>query len=345
MRIFIALLCATSVWAYDYSHCIKYFNAASTPVGSTYAISLKNGTGQHHLLYSPTPPRNVKLLKADPFIGLYLISASKTKQSYELLPLDARTLKDKNLALISANAKVHTGHITKRQTNFLNYARFSAHASANSVLGNICYQIYGISVGNNQFIEKKYIDRFLSQKSPYYGDLGVRFNSPKAIVDMIDPFIDSTFRLNDEILSINGTKVSSSDEAEWLISNLKKDSLAKILIKRNGKNMTINVKVGQRYGGFLLRETFLERFGIQLDEYMTIISINPSLAGRFSQLRAGDRILWINKEPIITASTDNAHKRFERLKFLLSQTRFDTRFDDKIQLLIVRNDLEIFLKM
>ena len=81
------------------------------------------------------------------------------------------------------------------------------------------------------------------------------------------------------------------------------------------------------------------------DEYMTIISINPSLAGRFSQLRAGDRILWINKEPIITASTDNAHKRFERLKFLLSQTRFDTRFDDKIQLLIVRNDLEIFLKM
>lgn len=340
------LICITqSLFAYDYSHCMKYFNAASTPVGSSYAISLKNGTKQHHILYATTTPRNVKILKADPFIGLYLIEAPNTKQSYELLALDARTLKDKNLAFISSK-KVQKGHITKRQSGFIRYAQFSATAEANSVLGNICYQIYGISVGNNRFMEKKYIDRFLSQKTPYYGDLGIRFADFKAIVHFIDPFAaNNPFEPNDEILSINGTKVNTSDEAEWIISNLKQDSMAKILLKRKGKTLTFNVKVTKRYGGFLLQETFLERFGIALDSEMNILSINHANAGRFSALRAGDRILWINKEPIITESTSSAHQRFQRLKFLLSQARFDERFDGKMQLLIMRDNLEIFLKV
>ncbi|WP_435817240.1 DUF7488 domain-containing protein, partial [Helicobacter japonicus] len=66
--------CNTPLLSYDYTHCVKYFKAASTPIGSSYAISLKSGTQQHHIMYSPTTPRNVKILKADPFIGLYLIS-------------------------------------------------------------------------------------------------------------------------------------------------------------------------------------------------------------------------------------------------------------------------------
>lgn len=337
--------CNTPLLSYDYTHCVKYFKAASTPIGSSYAISLKSGTQQHHIMYSPTTPRNVKILKADPFIGLYLISAPRTKQSYELLPLDARTLADKNLAFINANTKVHTGHITKRQSGFIDYARFSAPTQPNSVLGNICYQIYGIGIGNQKFIEKKYIDRFLAQKTPYYGDIGVRFASNKAIVSILDPFSHNSFQVGDEILSINGTKPHNSNEAEWLISNLKKGSLAKVLIKRNGKTLQINAKVNQRYGGFLLKESFLERFGIHLDDNMVIQSINPALAGRFSELRANDKIIWINKEPIITESTDTAYKRFERLKYLLSKTQFDERFEGKIQLLIMRDNLEIFIKV
>lgn len=343
---FVSLLFySASLWGYDYSHCVKYFKAASTPVGSSYAISLKNGAQQHHIMFSPTAPSGVKILKADPFIGLYLIAAARTKQSYDLLALDARTLKDKNLAFISANAKVHTGQITKRQNGFIDYARFSSSTSANGVLGNICYQIYGIGVGNQKFIEKKYIDRFLAQKTPYYGDLGIRFSSSKPIVSIMNPFTDIPFQPQDEILSINGTKINNSSEAEWIISNLKKGSSAKVLIRRGNKTLQVNAKVSQRYGGFLLKETFLEQFGINIDENMIIQSINPSLAGRFSPLRAGDKIVWINKEPILTNATDTMHKRFERLKYLLSQTRFDERFGDKMQLLIVRNNLEIFIKL
>ncbi len=338
-------LCATSSFSYDYSHCKRYFKAASTPVNQSYAISLKNPRGgQYHLMYAPSAPSGVKILKADPFIGLYLISAPNTKQSYELLPLDSRTLNDKNLAFISAD-KANVGHITKRQNGFLDYARFSSATQRNGVLGNICYQIYGIGVGNGQFIEKKYIDRFLSQKTPYYGDIGIRFSSSKAIVGAIDPFSQNAFSPNDEIISINGSKIANANEAEWIISNLKKDSFAKVLIKRNGKTMQINAKVGQRYGGFLLGETFLERFGIHIDENMLIKSINPNQAGRFAPLRVGDTILWINKHPIITESTNTARKIFDRFRDLLSQTRFDERFDGEIQLLIMRNNLEIFIKL
>ncbi|BDB64311.1 PDZ domain-containing protein [Helicobacter cinaedi] len=333
-------------FAYDYSHCVKYFKAASTPVDSSYAISLKVGTTQHHILYAKTPPKNVKILKADPFVGLYLLALPKTKQSYELLPLDKRTLNDKKLAIISANHAPSIGHITKRQNGFIDYAGFSNKTSQNGVLGNICYQIYGLGVGNNGFIEKKYIDRFLNQKSAYYGDLGIRFYSQKPIVSFIDPFFpNNPFQPQDEIVSINGTKVSNSGQIEWIMSNLKKDSQAKVLIKRSGKTMTLLVKVNQRYGGFLLRETFLERFGIALNDEMIIQSTNPAIAGRFSQLRVNDKILFINKNPIITQATDTTHKRFERLKMLLSQAAFNEEFDGKIQLLILRDGLEIFIKI
>lgn len=345
--IFLILLCVTPIFAYDYSHCTKYFNAASTPVGSSNAVSIEYNKKQLHLMYSPSTPKNAKIIKADPFIGLYLIDAPHTKQSYNLLPLDARTLNDKNLVFISRN-KPQKGYITKRQNGFVNYASFSAPVQQNSVLGNICYQIYGIGTGGNHFIEKKYIDRFLNQKTPYYGDLGIRFlpNPQKAIVDVIDPFYpNNPFRIQDEILSINGTKIQSSYDLEWIMSNLKKDSIAKVLIKREGKTLTLQAKVAQRRGGFLLNETFLERFGIYIDDEMVIQKINLAIAGRFSILREGDKILWINKQPIITPTTQSVSQRFNRLKFLLSQTPYDDTYDGKMQLLIVRDQLEIFVKL
>lgn len=341
------LLClCTNALAYDYSHCIKYFKSASSKVNDTQAISLKNGNKQHHLLYSPTYPNNVKVLKADPFIGLYLVDMPKTKLSYQLLPLDKRTLNDKNLAFISQASKPSVGRITKRQSGFLQYAKFSNTTTKNSVLGNICYQIYGIGIGNDNFIEKKYIDRFLNQKSVYYGDLGIRFASSKPIVAIIDPFLpNNPFRPQDEIISINGTKVSTSNDVEWLMSNLKPNAKAKVVLKRDNKRITLNAPSSKRYGGFLLKETFLERFGIDINDVMEIESIDSSLAGRFSVLREKDRIIWINKEPIITDDTDTALKRYENLKLLLSKTPFEERFEGKIQLLIVRDNLEIFVKI
>lgn len=336
----------STTFAYDYSHCIKYFKAASTPIDSTHAISLKSGAKQLHILFSPTPPKNVKILKADPFIGLYLLALPPTKQSYELLTLDKRTLSDRKLAFVSASPTPHIGHITKRQNGFLDYARFSTTTSQNGVLGNICYQIYGLGVGNGGFIEKKYIDRFLQQKSAYYGDLGIRFTSQKPVVSFIDPFLpNNPFLPQDEIVSINGTKVTHSGAIEWIMSNLKQNSQAKVAIKRNGKPLTLNARVYKRYGGFLLQETFLERFGITLDDDMTIQAIDSRLAARFSQLRVGDRIIWIDKMPIITQATDTRYKRFERLRILLSQATLSQEYDGKIQLLIMRDNLEIFIKV
>lgn len=48
----------------------------------------------------------------------------------------------------------------------------------------------GLGVGGNGFIETKFIKRFLNQKEPYYGDIGVRLkeNNKRLVVAQFDPF-------------------------------------------------------------------------------------------------------------------------------------------------------------
>lgn len=345
LYIALAFICSVA-FGYDYSHCQKYFSLSSKKTATSNFISINHKGKQVHLMYSPTYPTGVIVKKADPFIGLYLVESKNTPKAYDLLQLDTRTLNDKNLAIISNNA-IQKGSIIKRQNGFVDYARFSAPVARNGVLGNICYQIYGLGIGNDLFIEKKYIERFLNQSYPYYGDIGIRFShaSKKPLVSLIDPFLENNpFMPNDEILSINNTNIKNTYDLEWIISNLKKDSLASVKLRRDGKILSIKARVGQRYGGFLLRESFLERFGIELDNDMRILKLS-SKPHRFSELRIGDRLLWINKQPIITESTKTTQQKFNNLARLLSKAKFDTQFDGLMQLLIMRDNLEIFVKL
>lgn len=331
-----AFVCALCSQEYDYTHCMEYYKNASVAVGDTRAVALKHNGKVVYFLYARTPPK-AKILKSDPFMGFYLIESAPTKLSYDLLALDKRTIEDKNLVAISAKSPIR-GHITGRQGGYTHYARFSNTLERNSVIGNICYQIYGVGVGGKGFIERAYIERFLNAKEVAYSDIGVRLDSKRAVVVLSDPFFPhNPFLQGDEIVSINASKITSSTQAIWAITNLPRTREAMVQVRRGGEILNFAIKPDRLYGGFLLSDTFLERFGIRLDSNLVILSKHDA-PNRFKELKVGDKIVWINKKPAT----------LENLKSLLSHTLTPeelAKYEGKIQLLVRRGEFEFFIKI
>lgn len=279
----------------DYAHCAAYYKQASLNLGKgLYAIKLKSG---EIIGYNPTRPQLKNLVKYDPFTGLFQVSGRvDSKYAYELSAIDDYAL-SRELASTGING-AKPGRFQTHQAGFLKYAEFSAPTQKNGVISNICYKIYGLSVGGNGFIEKSYIDRFLNQQQPYHGDIGVRFDVASAenatfVVQFSDPFFPSNpFKRGDILISINDIAPKDWGELELIISNLMPDEVAQIKIKRGENVKNIKVKAKKRYGGMLLADSFLERFNLVISNDLIVQKV-PS-KGPFSKLKKGDRILFIN---------------------------------------------------
>ncbi len=284
-------------------------------------------------MHSTTPPKGVKILKHDPFIGFYLIQAPKTQFAYHLLDIDAQARK-RPLAAINAHAK--SGSILERQQGFLHFARFSAPLGLNGVVSNICYQIYGVGVGAHEFIETKYLKRFLRQKSPYYGDIGVRVGAG-LVVQSVDPFFQhNPFLEHDVIMRINNQSIRNAHEFEWIVSNLAYQSHARVTIKRGHALKTFVVRVDKRHGGFLLPDTFLERFGIAVNDDL-VITKATHLTPPLNKLHVGDRLVWINRKPII--------KRGQSVHVALQKALSKAFMQGQIEMLIMRKGFEFYVRL
>ena len=279
----------------DYSHCADYYKKASIHIGgSTYAIALKGGA---IVGYSPSRPRSKNIQRYDPFTGLFLAKGS-TELSYELADIDEYAL-TKELASTGLKGAI-PGNFKSHQNGFLQYAKFSVPTQRNGVISNICYRIYGLGVGGNGFIEKRYIDRFLENKHPYYGDIGVRFevlDSSKATfaVKFADPFFaNNPFKRGDVLVSINDKAPKDRGDLEFMIANLPIGKPASVKVRRPpGMDMhKFEVIVDKRFGGFLLSDSFLERFRLVISRDF-VVQKAPA-TGAFSKLRPGDKILFVN---------------------------------------------------
>lgn len=341
-----------SLLAFDYSYCLKYYDEASSTLGKTRSIAIEGVKSTSSLLFLPSfkdLPRGVKIIKSDPFVGLYLVESKPKKYSYRLKIIDDY-VKNKNIVAIGGEGilkdKVSRGRILKDQSGFVDYGVFSNEVPKNSVLSNICYQIYGLGVGGKGFISKRYLDRFLSQNLPYYGDIGVRISQKdkKVFVQEVDPFFkDNPFLPNDIIVSIDGNSITSYGQFEWVVSNLVYQKFVEVFVIRNTKKRSFWVHVDKRYGGFLLADTFLERFGIELDSDLVVTKINLDVSAKFPQLQVGDKIIWVDKNPV----KDSKKKAYDSLREIFSQAGVRKK-EGKIQnieILILRSGLEFFQKI
>ena len=289
------LVCGT-LWGYDYSRCGERIALSVEKVGDSYGIAIDKRRLLH---YSKTPPKSHKILKSDPFIGLYLLEAKRPKVPLELRDITSEVLED-GLGVGSVKG-FKEGKITKRMSALLSYAQFSQKTPPNSVISSICYQFYGLGIGGNRFIESGYIKRFLEQKGALYGDLGVRFakgqspSAQKPVVALFDPFApNNKFRIDDEFISINNHKISSVEQLNNYVYTLAPNSYAHVSVKRGDSVEVFDVLVQKRTGGMLLPDNFMERFRVKFSSDWRLLEMNEAPLKGMEKLKVGDQILRIN---------------------------------------------------
>ena len=246
------------------------------------------------LIFSKTTP-NVKILKYDPFLHLYLVKDTKKfKHPFRI-----------NNRLTLGTAAVDTrmiieGKITTRQIGLNSLAKYSEPLFVPSVLVNSCCALEGI-VTPEGIIEKEYIDRFLKIKKVSYSDIGIRVKDENklVIVKASNPFMDNNpFKKDDCILEFDSKKVNNSAELmRWILFS-KIGSKHKVKIKRNNKIMIVNVISQKRNGGGYVSDTFLEFLGLSFDKTLHVIKIAKK--AQIYQLTLGDKLMQINGEKIKT---------------------------------------------
>lgn len=220
---------------------------------------------------------NENILFYDRFVGLALFSGKKMTPKYDLLPI-TKSVQSLPLAGITSDSTIQ-GKIINTQKSLKNKAQFSRQIPPNAILSDICYQSYGISVGANQFIDKNYITRFLTEKGTrIYSDIGFEIETQKSalIVKSINPFVEFRFvrivdsstnqanlanrkntdnpteslRVGDEILAINGISVKNEYEFFDIASTLEIGKRATIRVLRRNIIMEFSFMPLKRERGF-----------------------------------------------------------------------------------------------
>ncbi|EEO26110.1 DUF7488 domain-containing protein [Helicobacter winghamensis] len=338
MRVFksviAGLLCfGVSSFAYDFKACEKRAALSMERVGSTYGVAIDSlGTKAVLFVYSPKQePRGYKVLKHDPFVGMYLLESKGALEPINLKIINKEILEDE-MASVNPKDSV-SGKIATRMQSPIDFATLNTPTFQNSLISTICDHIYGIGIGGNAFIEKAYLDRFVNSDSVYYGDIGVRVveNASGVEVSVVDPFFKKNpFKYGDVITSINGEMISNLASFRRVVFDLKKGLVVPVQIKRNGVSMEVQAQVDKLRGGMLLPDNFFSRVHIGVSDNFVITYVGRDAKDGFERLRVGDRVLRVNQH--------DAPRGNDAIIHLLGEYA-----DKKQRWLISRDDFQFFI--
>ncbi|MDE6886243.1 MAG: PDZ domain-containing protein [Helicobacteraceae bacterium] len=312
----------------NFSKCAEFYTKTSKQF-----IDLKNentinaihiGDGKY-LAYSKHFFNNKNIIKYDEFMGLYLFKDKILNQKYDFRVIN------KSIQAVAINKNSITkGKILKSQGSLKNLAVFSNIIEPNSIISDICYQAYGISTGSDRFIDKSYIDLFLKNKnSKEYSYIGIEAKDSKngVVISKINPFITNLLQIGDILLSINGKKINSVDDFFNLESNLEINKIAYIDIKRGNKILKIPLIATKREIDFSVQDSFLQYFGIVLDNNLNIISDNKS-----ERFKPNDKILRVNQMQVSTINELDS-----------ALAKIANEGAESFSILLNRNDFEFFI--
>ncbi len=344
-------LVGSSLFAYDFSACEAKAALSMEKIGQSYGIAIKPLQNNANLpaksvlfFYSPNAtPKGYKILKHDPFVGMYLLESKTPLTPISLREIDNGILEDE-IASITPSNNV-SGKIATRMQSPIDFATLNTPTFQNSLINTICEHNYGIGVGKNRFLEKKYLDRFVNNPI-YYGDIGIRvFQNPKDRVEvsLIDPFFENNpFKYGDIILMINGEAIPNVSHFNRVVLDLEEGSTIPVRLERNGVVENVSVRVDKRRGGMLLKEDFFGRVGIEISNNFTITEVLPTAKNGFDKLKVGDKVLRINQKEV--PQNYDSIIRFlgdyvnERQKWLISRNNF--QFFIEVNTQKVENDEE-----
>jgi hypothetical protein len=315
LSLFFSFLFSANFIHPDFSNCYKKNRTTFTyqedleayPYNSKYAI-----------VYAPHEKLQ-DFIKYDKFLGLYLVANSS-----------GRTLKFKSTDSVvlgewmgsADESSLYVGNFAKKMDGLDAFAKMASSNEPNAVVMCLCCEIYGIAIGLGDFIESEYIHNFVTKKEDTYGSFGVRFDKvgKKIVVKTIDPFCKNrSLELGDEILSIDGKAISEL----W---RLKREILfgtpmdkRTLKIKRDGKAQKIVATLSQRYGGGVLSDTFLERYGLYFDKSLIL------LGAQSFKLKVGDRLIEVDGKKV--SSFDDVRQILstanKRARLLFSRDKFE----------------------
>jgi len=284
------LLWLLSIFVYacntTFQSCYKKTVALGVVHNDSLYIPLENNK---ILIYSDTPVKHA--LKSDPFLHLYLKKAPK--KIHHPFKIN-RYLSDKKLVSIHNKNKIVCGHIKQQQAGLERLAVFSKKIFHPSIILNGCCELVGIGTSRG-IIQKPYIKHFL-RRGGVYGDLGIRLKRCKEglIVESVDPFLQTPFKIGDRIVALNGKRVKTKKDFQQKVLFASVGSICVVNVFRYKKQHTLKAKVYKRLGGGYLSDTFLERLGVYVDAKLQVVRSS------FAKIYKGDKLKVIDRHRVWT---------------------------------------------
>jgi S1-C subfamily serine protease len=186
------------------------------------------------------------------------------------------------------------GKFLKKQVGLNQLAIYSAHIDVPAVITSSCCSLEGI-VTPKGVIDKEYIQRFLSNKDPFYADIGVRVRDKGGCVEVIasNPYIkENKLKNGDCILRYDSKKISSASLFMRKVLFSKIGSTHTIKVKRGKEILDFKSKLYKRYGGGAISDTFLEQKGIYFNKNLQIVSLSKFFINY--GLHIGDKLVQVN---------------------------------------------------
>lgn len=314
-----------SLYGMNFDKCKAFYINNSKEFDNIRAFHIGNGK---YLAYSKTIPKSKSLIKKDEILNLYIFKDEILKAKFDLT-----NLVDSNTPIAGINKnEIIKGKIISKQESFNNFAKFDKDLNPNSIISDICYQIYGLSIGGNSFIDEKYINKFLESKNPQYSYIGalvkdVKYNKKnEVIVYEVNPLANNSLKIGDNIISINNKKIKNANDFIDTIAQIKPNSSIKINIERENNIFDISLKTLKRNTPFEDNPSFLESIGIILNDNLIILKNENN-----NNFKANDKILKINQIKV---------NSIKELNDAIIET---LKINNKLSFLIVRNNFEFFI--
>lgn len=312
------LLFSFSLFAYDYSMCAQKLRESFVSIDGHTAVAVSQDEA---VMLSRIPPKitSAKLIKRDPFFGLYLFRYPHHKRTIAF----QETVHKEMVAVYADSYKPNS--IVSYPKGF-SYGRMHPALEAEGVISDICYRVYALTTKDG-FLDADRVNAFLSKNRIVYSGLGIDVvNASQGVsVKFSDPFFKGNpFLDGDVITKINGVPIRDKDDYFEQTMNLPVGSNVNVEIVRGSKVMHKTVTTRTMRGGGLVPWSFMGELGIQIDNKAIVKSLRHPKYG-FEQLKLGDKIISINQIPVrgIADIKDALSKiRTNEMKFLIERDNF-----------------------
>lgn len=308
----------------NYSKCKEFYIETSRDFSAIDSANIEHQTraihigGGKYLAFSNIALTSPNLLKGDSVLGLYLFSGENLSTKYDF----ANSNNTNNLIAINSESSAKI-NIKSPQRSLISLGNLDKNIAPNAAISDICYQLHGLSVGENKFISSKYLKIFFKTNAYSQIPFKLSFKNGAIIIENVNPLANLNLQKGDKILKINGKTFNNLGDLEDFISLLAPDSKINLMLERGDRILNIAFNT-QKKRNKISQDSFLEYIGIAINSDLII-------QNNILDFRIGDKILRLNQ---------NKLDSIERLNEAILEALMNEK---NLSFLILRQNFELFI--